>query len=100
MALGALEALKQIGKRVPDDVSLIGYDDQELSRHTHPPLTTMVLPNYEMGRAAVEALLALTNTAAQERPRRLVVKIDCPLVERETVQPPPRRRAKLARHRG
>jgi len=89
MALGALEALKQLGKRVPEDVALIGYDDQEISRHTHPPLTTMVLPNYEMGRAAVEALLAL---AAQPgpvdeaaRPRRTLVKIDCPLVERDSV---------------
>jgi len=86
MALGALEALKQLGKRVPDDVALIGYDDQEISRHTHPPLTTMVLPNYEMGRAAVEALLAVVQRPAGSAPvRRSLLKIDCPLVERETV---------------
>jgi LacI family transcriptional regulator len=86
MALGALEALKALGKRVPDDVALIGYDDQEISRHTHPPLTTMVLPNYEMGRAAVEALLALVQRPAGSAPvRRTLLKIDCPLVERETV---------------
>ena len=86
MALGALEALKQLGKRVPDDVALIGYDDQEISRHTHPPLTTMVLPNYEMGRAAVEALLAVLQRPAGSAPvRRSLLKIDCPLVERETV---------------
>ena len=94
MALGALEALKQLGKRVPEDVALIGYDDQEISRHTHPPLTTMVLPNYEMGRAAVEALLALVSqgAAAASGPvttRRPLLKIDCPLVERETVVRPP-----------
>jgi len=87
MALGALEALQQLGKRVPEDVALIGYDDQEISRHTHPPLTTMLLPNHEMGRAAVDALLALTAPgAAGAAPRRTVLKIDCPLVERETVQ--------------
>ena len=87
MALGALEALKQLGKRVPDDVALIGYDDQEISRHTHPPLTTMVLPNYEMGRAAVEALLAVLQRPAGSTPvRRSLLKIDCPLVERETVE--------------
>lgn len=85
MALGALEALKQLGLRVPEDVSVMGYDDQEISRHTHPPLTTVVLPNYEMGRAAVEALLVLVGQG--EAPRRPMarVKIDCPLVERETV---------------
>ena len=45
MALGALEAIKQLGLRVPQDVSVMGYDDQEISRHTHPPLTTLVMPN-------------------------------------------------------
>jgi LacI family transcriptional regulator len=87
MALGALEALAQLGKKVPDDVSVLGYDDQEISRHTHPPLTTMVLPNYEMGRAAVEALLAEAALAPEQRgSRRSLTKIDCPLVERETVR--------------
>ena len=90
MALGALEALQQLGKRVPEDVALIGYDDQEISRHTHPPLTTMLLPNYEMGRAAVEALLALVaqpgaTAEAVARSRRALVKIDCPLVQRDSV---------------
>jgi LacI family transcriptional regulator len=84
MALGALEGLKQLGLRVPQDVSVMGYDDQEISRHTHPPLTTVVLPNYEMGVAAVEALLHLTS-GAQDRPRRGVTKIDGPLVARESV---------------
>jgi LacI family transcriptional regulator len=85
MALGVLEALRQLGKAVPDDVAVIGYDDQEISRHTRPPLTTMVLPNYEMGRAAVEALLGLVAGDADARVRRPLIKIDCPLVERETV---------------
>jgi LacI family transcriptional regulator len=98
MAIGALEALRQLGLRVPEDISVMGYDDQEISRHTHPPLTTMVLPNYEMGRAAVEALLGLaagagtvagTGTegpAAAPAGRRWLTKIDCPLVERESVR--------------
>jgi len=88
MALGALEALQQLGKRVPEDVALIGYDDQEIARHTHPPLTTMVLPNYEMGRAAVEALLSLVQADAATPARRQLIKIDCPLVERGTVSRP------------
>ncbi len=87
MALGALEALAQLGRKVPEDVSVLGYDDQEISRHTHPPLTTMVLPNYEMGRAAVEALLAEAELAPEQRgSRRHFIKIDGPLVERETVR--------------
>jgi LacI family transcriptional regulator len=93
MALGALEALRQRGKRVPHDVSVIGYDDQEISRHTHPPLTTVLLPNYEMGKSAVEALLALV---AGTPTRRVLTKIECPLVIRETVAAPLVRARKLA----
>jgi LacI family transcriptional regulator len=87
MALGAMEALAQLGLKVPEDVSVMGYDDQEISRHTHPPLTTMVLPNYEMGRAAVEALLVAADTPAPQRAgRRNLIKIDCPLVVRQSVR--------------
>lgn len=86
MALGALEALKHLGLRVPEDVSVMGYDDQEISRHTHPPLTTLVLPNYEMGQMAVELLL---QCALHPQPghstRRMMVKVEGPLVQRESV---------------
>ena len=85
MALGAMEALRQLGLRVPEEVSVMGYDDQEISRHTHPPLTTVVLPNYEMGRAAVELLLRQVERPQESAARRQLVKIDCPLVIRETV---------------
>jgi LacI family transcriptional regulator len=95
MALGALEAIKQRGLRVPEDVSVMGYDDQEISRHTHPPLSTLVLPSYEMGQVAVEQLLRLARSpsvqGSLERPRRLLTKIDGPLVLRDSVaRAPPR----------
>lgn len=83
MAVGAIEALRQLGLRVPEDVSVMGYDDQEISRHTHPPLTTMVLPNYEMGRAAVELLFDVIDGSTGQR--RSLLKLDCPLVERDSV---------------
>lgn len=94
MAIGALAALRQLGLEVPGDVSLLGYDDQEIARHTHPPLSTMVLPNYEMGQAAVEQLLALAQPEARPgRNRRTLTKIDGPLVRRESVGPPRNRPA-------
>lgn len=82
MALGAIEAVKQLGLQVPADVSVLGYDDQEISRHTHPPLTTVVLPNYELGQVAVEMLLRLVDG---HPPKRWLTKVDGPLVERESV---------------
>jgi LacI family transcriptional regulator len=86
MAVGAMEALRQLGLRVPEDVSVMGYDDQEMSRHTHPPLTTLELPGYEMGRTAVELLMQ--QIAQPTNTRRQKIKIDCPLVVRQTVAAP------------
>lgn len=97
MAVGAIEALRQLGLRVPEDVSVMGYDDQEISRHTHPPLTTMVLPNYEMGRAAVELLFDVIDGSAGQR--RSLLKLDCPLVERDSVAPGPSGRPAMLRDR-
>ncbi len=89
MAVGALEAAAEQGLSVPEDVSIMGYDDQELARYTHPPLTSLVLPNYEMGRRAAEVLIALALQDKQARP--MMIKIDGPVVERSTVSAPGRR---------
>ena len=83
MAMGALEAAGRMGLRVPEDLSVMGYDDQELARYTHPPLTTLVLPNYEMGRKAAELLIDLAIHKKALRPTAL--QIDGPLIERYSV---------------
>jgi LacI family transcriptional regulator len=83
MAMGALEAAGRMGLRVPEDLSVMGYDDQELARYTHPPLSTLVLPNYEMGRKATEILIDLAIHKKASRP--ITLEIDGPLVERHSV---------------
>lgn len=85
MAMGALEAAAQSGLRVPEDISIMGYDDQELARYTSPPLSSLVLPNYEMGRRAVELLIAIARGA---RAPATTIRVDGPLVERESVGAP------------
>lgn len=57
MALGAIRAARQMGLSVPDDVSVVGYDDSPLIAFTDPPLTTIRQPVTAMGQAAVRALL-------------------------------------------
>lgn len=57
MALGTVRAVRQRGLRVPDQVSVVGYDDSPLIAFTDPPLTTVRQPVAAMGRAAVTALL-------------------------------------------
>jgi LacI family transcriptional regulator len=84
MALGVLEALAELGLRAPDDVSVMGYDDQEMARYTRPALSTCILPNYEMGRWAAETVIAQARGPA----RPLQIKMECPLVPRETVAAP------------
>jgi DNA-binding LacI/PurR family transcriptional regulator len=57
MALGAVRAVQSRGLKVPDHVSVIGYDDSALITFTEPPLTTVRQPVRAMGEAAVRALL-------------------------------------------
>lgn len=74
MAFGARLALHRRGIRVPDDISIIGFDDQAESAFVTPPLTTVRQPAREMGQAAAEALVKLISGSEYELPS-LVAKI-------------------------
>ena len=62
MAYGAISAIEQRGLHVPEDVAVVGFDDNPSSAHMEPALTTVRQPFYEMGRRACELLLALVDT--------------------------------------
>ncbi|HEX3919518.1 MAG TPA: LacI family DNA-binding transcriptional regulator [Caulobacteraceae bacterium] len=57
MALGAYQAARDLGLRVPDDVSIIGYDDAPIAARVWPALTTVRLPIRDMGRVAARKLM-------------------------------------------
>lgn len=57
MAAGAIQALSSLGLHVPDDVSVVGYDDIPLARQLTPALTTVAQPAYEIGQASASQLL-------------------------------------------
>lgn len=59
MAAGALQALREAGRRVPEDVAVVGFDDRPLARHLHPPLTTVRQPIEGIGRRMTQLLLGL-----------------------------------------
>ena len=82
MAIGCYEALRELGMTIPDDVAVMGYDDREIAQHLHPPLTTVLLPHFEMGVIAAEILLDAV-TGPGNRPQQ--IKVECPLVRRESV---------------
>ena len=78
LALGAIRAVRRAGLSVPDEVSVIGYDDSAMMNCTDPPLTTVRQPIDAMGRAAVDMLVALIE--------RAVVPADELLFEPELVE--------------
>ncbi len=82
MAVGCYEALKEFGLRIPDDVSVVGFDDREIAQFMRPPLTTLILPQYEMGAIAAELLIDLSGGLES---RHNQIKVECALVERESV---------------
>lgn len=58
LAFGAYQAAAELGRRVPEDLSIIGFDNDEVAAYLRPGLTTIALPHVEMGARAVELLLA------------------------------------------
>ncbi len=61
-AIGALRAIRQRGLRVPEDISVVGFDDIQMAQFTEPPLTTVNLVRIEIARVACEALLRSIRT--------------------------------------
>src|SRR5690606_20100628 len=71
MALGALAACRDLGVRVPEAFSIIGFDDLASSRYLSPPLTTIAQPMRELGARAVALLLAVIGSVEVPRQQTL-----------------------------
>lgn len=69
MAAGARQVLREAGRRIPDDVALIGFDDSAVARHMDPALTSVRQPIEEMGRAMTRVLLDQIAGENTERPQ-------------------------------
>jgi DNA-binding LacI/PurR family transcriptional regulator len=61
VALGAMQAIKQNGMKIPDDIAMVGFDDIPLAEYFDPPLTSLHLPAYGLGWAGGERLIRLVN---------------------------------------
>ena len=83
MAMGALRYLREIGRNVPGDVSVMGVDDLPVSTYASPALTTIRHDLYKVGRMALENLVAATRMEAMPHPGVLPVR----LVARESTGP-------------
>ncbi len=87
IAFGTIRTIHEKGLRVPEDISVIGYDNVELCTITCPPMTTIHQPKYEMGQAALEILLKQASEGAGHVPEhrllgvRLVERLSCRALE-------------------
>jgi len=86
MAIGVLRAARELGLRVPEDLSVVGFDDIDISQHTNPPLTTVHQPIREKGESAVRILLSVVERRDQ-RPEHL--RLETRLIIRGSTGPGP-----------
>jgi len=84
VAFGAYQALSEAGIAIPDDVSVVSFDDSDLASWLRPQLTSVALPHHELGRRAVELLLA----GDPAQPATEIERVPMPLRERLSVGPP------------
>ncbi|QGQ46476.1 LacI family DNA-binding transcriptional regulator [Metabacillus sediminilitoris] len=92
MAGGALEACREIGFKVPEDISIIGIDNQECSQYFIPPLSTMGLPLREMGHHSMETIINILDK--KDSDHNVMDKLKCHLIERKSVAAPSNVKAK------
>ena len=100
IAGGVIHALRDAGLRVPDDVSVIGFDDNPIARRMQPALTTVRQDAQGKGRAAAAALIsAITNPGARPARRGRHVVLPTELIIRDSTAPPPTAQPIITRRR-
>jgi LacI family transcriptional regulator len=87
LALGVMSEALTRGISIPEELSIIGFDDIPFAAHVHPPLTTVAQPKFLLGQTAVEMLLRRLGEEADAPARRAT--LDCTLVRRGTAAAPP-----------
>ena len=83
MAAGCIHALNEAGLRVPQHVSVVGFDDREIAKYLQPPLTTVALPTREIGRCAAIHMMKLARDP-ELSPSRDV--LPCAIIRRQSVR--------------
>ena len=81
IAIGVMKAVKEAGYKIPGDISIMGFNDEEMSEFTSPALTTVRAPAYDMGQHGANLIYGMANLSI-ETP--LKVKIPCSLTVRES----------------
>lgn len=96
-AIGAMGAIHERGLRIPEDISIVGYDDIQLSAYTQPSLTTLRLPRIEIATAAFRALYNLLQPKTKKSPPGEDYDIQPTLILRQSTGPAAKATPKQAR---
>ena len=83
MAIGAIEAARQLSLQVPEEIAIVGFDDVSTAKYMSPPLTTVNVPVLKIGQIAGDHMIALLSGKASEEQRRKVV-VPVTLIVRES----------------
>lgn len=83
IAMGAYDAIRERGLRIPEDIAVIGFDNHDvIAAHLRPALSTMALPHYEMGHWAAEQLLRMIDQRAAQSEQ---LRLPCPYIARASI---------------
>jgi DNA-binding LacI/PurR family transcriptional regulator len=85
IAIGAMKAFMEAGLRIPNDISVVGFDDIAAASYVQPPLTTVAYPKRQMGRAGIEMLLE--RLSSEEKMPTGTLKLPVELVVRASTGP-------------
>lgn len=90
LAVGAMAAARDLGLSIPQEVSIAGFDDIDIAAYCNPPLTTVRVPAYEIGRLAVKVVLDMGRTGNLEAQRycldtSLIIRQSCRKLKKNEV---------------
>jgi DNA-binding LacI/PurR family transcriptional regulator len=91
LAVGAMAAARDLGLGIPEDVSLVGFDDIDIAAYCNPPLTTVRVPAYEIGRIAMKIILNMISDFNESRVQQycldtnLVIRDSCRKLKKHEV---------------
>ncbi|SHF28306.1 transcriptional regulator, LacI family [Marinitoga hydrogenitolerans DSM 16785] len=84
MALGGMKAIYELGYSIPEDISILGFDDDSYSKYLFPPLTTIKQPRNEMGKIAAQLIIERITGKGSKVKRKILLPTE--IIERCTVK--------------
>ena len=97
LSVGAYQALQEAGIKVPEEVSVVSFDDEPVASWLRPQLTTIALPHYDLGRKAIEVLVGKDGDQPDKEAQ--LHRVPMPLRKRQSVQSvDPKGRSRPAGH--